>query len=106
MINKDGSFTYSAIEKIVFQSDIASYKFTIAPNPANCITKISFQNIYNSLQMRIVDRQGKIWKNQTIALDGKKEYYLNTASFANGLYTISLFNEQVNIGSQPLMILK
>lgn len=106
MINKDGSFTYSAIEKIVFQSGIVSSKFFIAPNPANNITKITLQNAYKAVQLRIVDGQGKIWKNQTITLNGKKEYYLNIASLANGFYTISLFNEQENIGSQPLMILK
>jgi hypothetical protein len=78
--------------------------FSIFPNPANESIEITFQNSKaENLSLTIYDALGRI-VNQNIISDVSKPFQINTSLYENGLYNISIQQENYFTSKRLLII--
>lgn len=90
MVDKDGAFTYSPVQKATLNA--ATKSISLYPNPAK--NKITLQGIEKYKKVRITDLQGKILFNQS--LTGEK-VELDISRLNSGMYILQLGNENFEI---------
>jgi hypothetical protein len=78
--------------------------FSIFPNPANKTVEITFQNATNkNLPLTIYDALGRIIFQNQIS-DFSEPFKINTTTFENGLYQISIQQENYSTSKRILII--
>jgi|GEM_PF-6727322 len=98
-INKDGTFIYSNIEKVVFA---LGNKLSVYPNPADATTKLTYAANQHDVVANIISIDGKVVKQLvlkagttateiTVAGLAKGVYYIEAAT--NGKETVSFFKK-------------
>ena len=86
MIDLDGSFSYSKLIPITFDTDSP---ISIFPNPANNTLTIKYSELEIGRFFNIEDTSGKsIYSGK---LDDSGRLFLNTSSWGNGVYTFSVW---------------
>lgn len=89
----DGSFEYSEIRSVFFESDLSEFNLTIYPNPLKQGDDLKMyvpEGVdFDQLQLRVIDRSGRtIRTNYT--LNAKREVLLNTSELGQGLFFLKV----------------
>jgi Subtilase family/Secretion system C-terminal sorting domain len=91
IINKDGSYSYSAIKPIVFGSEM---KWLVYPNPsAGIFNLVVQQNAGEEVLVKLYDINGRVLKQvneQTIGFVQKIQIDLTQSIYAGGIYLIEV----------------
>jgi PKD repeat protein len=87
IVNKDGSYVYSAIKSI---NDAVIFSAKIYPDPVKSLLTLNLNNdAAGNLQMQITDVNGKIiFSNQIFIPEGLSAQTINTTSLSNGIYYV------------------
>jgi pimeloyl-ACP methyl ester carboxylesterase len=88
MIDKDGSYTYSQIRSV--EVNKPNTPFVIAPNPAKSKTTIYFNTPISKAEISVYDAQGRQVHKNYYSGNSLDKIELNTSSFLNGIYLISV----------------
>ncbi|MEP6726902.1 MAG: choice-of-anchor J domain-containing protein, partial [Bacteroidota bacterium] len=98
-VDKDGK---SAFSKVVAVNFTKLPGIRISPNPANSYIYMSLENINSSVNLQIIDVNGKIMKQQAIA-QGTATKTISLSGIAKGLYTVKLISQE-KVVTQKLLI--
>lgn len=97
MIDKDGTFAYSAIRSVVFEDEGLSKAY---PNPSNGIFNLSYKATSGDvLQIKVHDVTGKMLKAKSYRVDSfteKQIIDISGSDYASGVYLIEVIG-----GAQP-----
>lgn len=93
--DKDGSFTFSEIEKVNITG--AKYITTASPNPTKDIVQIKiFGEINKKLNYLVVDINGKVLMKSNIS---NSVTPINLSNLAQGMYILKIFDEEIIVQS-------
>jgi hypothetical protein len=93
-----------ACAKFLDLEESQTSNFDIFPNPANEILVLTFQNANaENLPITIYDAMGRIVFQNKIS-DSSKPFQISTTAFENGLYQISIQQENYSISKRILII--
>ena len=101
LVNKDGSFTYSAIIKI----DI-TYKLLLrlSPNPAQHTLQVAFQKpTSEQAVIQLVNNIGQVVKKTSVGNVSQGNFSISLDGLASGIYTVQLLNNGQQISSQKII---
>ena len=101
LVNKDGSFTYSAIIKI----DI-TYKLLLrlSPNPAQHTLQVAFQKpTFEKAVLQLVNNIGQVVKKTSVGNVSQGNFSISLDGLASGIYTVQLLNNGQQISSQKII---
>lgn len=80
-----------AEELISTTEDLLEVDMTLSPNPANNITRLSFDTeLSGQAVVQVVDNVGRIVLRETITVGINTSYELITADYQSGIYQVSL----------------
>ncbi|MDH7460345.1 IPT/TIG domain-containing protein [Chitinophagaceae bacterium 26-R-25] len=85
MIDIDGKFGYSKVVKVIAFANNAG--LLLYPNPASTFIKVSHPFIKNNITIRIIDVNGKVIKQLSVA-KGTKETSIDLKGLSSGTYTL------------------
>ncbi|HEX2631097.1 MAG TPA: T9SS type A sorting domain-containing protein, partial [Chitinophagaceae bacterium] len=104
IIDNDGSFTYSAVRSVVFNSDV---KWQVYPNPSNGLFGLLYQlNDGERMKVRVFDAAGKMVYQNNFVANGfvqRTDIDMRAVVFAPGLYLLEAESES---GKQSFKLLK
>lgn len=107
MVDLDGSFEYSKLAQVNFDSGIDNKSVTVYPNPFNTSAKLIINtNEFTTLNIQLRDMQGRaIWQKNILANMGNSEFDMqNLTHIKAGIYYLHITD---NIGySQTIKIVK
>jgi photosystem II stability/assembly factor-like uncharacterized protein len=91
IVENDGSFTYSPIRSVNFESDKKT-DFKIYPNPATNVLNIQFNAEHSQVfDFELINAVGQIVHSyRTDSKVGNNHLFLNTHLFAKGLYSLRI----------------
>ncbi len=101
MVNLDGSFTYSDIQKVILQPK--KELFTLAPNPAINQTILSFDGDVKQATITVFNVLGKVVATKQVNLQGSNSCQLETAQLAKGIYSVRVITA---IGTTAKLLVK
>jgi len=93
ILNKDGTFTYSSIERVAFKNDETNL-FTIAPNPAKSQTTLQFNGNIKQATINLIDSKGSLLFTKELNMDNRNPVILNTSNLSVGVYFVSIKTEK------------
>ncbi len=101
ILDKDQSYTYSAIETIKLLSNVANKCFVV-PNPTVNFADIHFSQPVTSPVIEVFDAKGMLVKKETV-MGPILQYRLVTSGMAAGVYTIRVKNASGNFSSKLIV---
>ena len=91
MLDKDGAYTYSKIERLITVDNGKPYLF-ISPNPSNDVATICFKKLSTTATIVITNPKGQVVKQQNIQA-GKDQLMINVQTLAAGAYYFVLITD-------------
>ncbi|HEX5154830.1 MAG TPA: SBBP repeat-containing protein [Parafilimonas sp.] len=91
MLDKDGTYTYSKIERLITGDNEKPYLF-VSPNPSNDKTTVFFRKLSTTATMVIMNAKGRVVKQQNIQA-GKDQLTVNVQTLAAGIYYFVLITD-------------
>ena len=98
-VDKDGKFVYSKVVKINFTKLPGIH---ISPNPASSYIYLSLENINSTVNLQLIDVNGKLVKQQLIT-KGTVNKTISLSGVAKGLYTIKMVSQE-QVATQKLVV--
>ena len=94
-VERDGSYNFSKTTVLNHRSTGSELRIKLFPNPATDFVNLEFDGeIRISTHLTVVDQSGKTVHQQGLDAGNPFPVRLNVASWAKGIYIISLSNEQ------------
>ncbi|MBS1495927.1 MAG: alpha/beta fold hydrolase [Bacteroidetes bacterium] len=103
MLDKDGAFTYSAVQAIYFDDVIQA--FTLSPNPAVSMVVIHFAQPVNNAVITLMDAQGRKLSEKNYNGMAVTNYNMPVLNLPAGVYFITISTAK-QLSTQRLVIIK
>jgi hypothetical protein len=100
MIDNDGQFGYSKVVRVTTFANNAGV--ILYPNPASSILNISSPFVKNNISIKLVDVNGKVVKQISVA-KGTKETSMDIRGVSSGTYTLIWNNGEQTISKSVLI---
>jgi hypothetical protein len=87
------------------QIESEKFKMKVMPNPAKDEVKLEM-NLKNGtkLKIEIMDVKGKLVFNDMLFVNGTVNYMIDTSKYNSGTYLISIYQDEILIGSEKVLI--
>ena len=102
-IDKDGKFSYTEIEKLIFNKELIHV--LIIPNPSRYQSKVYVSSTAKTAKVSIYDAQSRLVANTNQTLENGG-FILSTSKFSNGIYIMHIETQEGNSYSEKLLIEK
>ncbi|MEO5684268.1 MAG: choice-of-anchor J domain-containing protein [Chitinophagaceae bacterium] len=98
-VDKDGKSAFSKTVKVNF-SKVPGIR--VSPNPASNFVYISLENISSSVNLQIIDLNGRLVKQQLIT-QGTANKAISLNGMAKGLYTVKMISQE-KVATHKLLV--
>ena len=101
MVDADGSIIFSQVQSI--QENSSKELFSLAPNPADNHTMLSFDNDIKQASITVFNMLGRVVATKQVNLQGTNTCQIETSQLPSGIYSIRV-NSSIGTSIKKLLI--